>query len=156
MDENLLHLMEGRWHLQYSGCPIWQKEEIDTVTFHYGAIHLGEDLVLEDRVEYIKNGKMRFRLGYDYPVEGIPRTFKWKGKGVNRTFRNHFEVSILKGDFMVLFFEKTLTSPTAIDILTRARIISETQKEEIFQAIRDNSTISDYLADVRLVTQSGS
>lgn len=152
MDDNLLLMMEGRWHLQYSGSPIWLKDEINTVTFHYGAIHLGEELVLEDRVEYIRNDKMRFRLGFDYPLDGIPRTFKWKGKGVNRTFRNHFEVTILKDDFMVLFFEKTITSPTAIDILTRARIITDAQKEVIFKAVRDNPTVRDYLGAVRKVT----
>lgn len=152
MDDNLMLLMEGRWHLQYSGCNIWQKTEIHAVTFHYGAKHIGEELVLEDRVEYIRSGKMRFRLGIDYPVEGISRTFKWKGKGVNRTFRNHFEVAILTDDYMVLFFEKTITSPTAIDILTRARIISDTKKEEIFQAIRENLTIRDYLAAVSKVS----
>lgn len=154
MDDNLLLMMEGRWHLQYSGCPLWLKDEINTVTFHYGARHLGEELVLEDRVEYIKNGRMRFRLGIDYPVDGIPRTFKWKGRGVNRTFRNHFEVSLINGSYMVLFFEKTLTSPTSIDILTRARTISEEEKEEIFQAIRDNLTVRDYLQDVRPVALS--
>ena len=152
MGDNLMLMMEGRWHLQYSGCHIWQKGEINAVTFHYGTKHLGEELVLEDRVEYIRNGKMRFRLGIDYPVEGIPRTFKWKGKGVNRTFRNHFEVSILNDDYMVLFFEKTITSPTAIDILTRARIISAAKKAEIFQMIRENLTIREYLADVKKVS----
>lgn len=152
MDDNLLLMMEGRWHLQFSGCPIWLKNDVNTVTFHFGAMHQGEELVLEDRVEYIRNGKMRFRLGIDHPVDGIPRTFQWKGKGVNRTFRNHFEVAIINEKYLVLFFEKTITSPTAIDILTRARIITESQKETIFQAVRENITIRDYLDAVRPVT----
>ncbi len=153
MDDNLLLMMEGRWHLQFTGCQLWLKDGINTVTFHYGARHIGEELVLEDRVEYIRKGKMRYRLGYDYPVDGIPNTFKWKGKGMNRTFRGHFEVSIINREYMVLFFEKTLTSPTSIDILTRARIISEEKKQEIFQAVRDNITIRDYLEAVRPVDQ---
>ena len=85
-------------------------------------------------------------------MDGIPRTFQWKGKGVNRTFRNHFEVAIINENYLVLFFEKTITSPTAIDVLTRARIITESQKETIFQAVRENITIRDYLDAVRPVT----
>lgn len=152
--DDLLLRMEGRWYLAYSGCPLWQKPEINTVSFNFHPRHLGEELVLEDRVEYIKNGKMRFRLGFDYPVEGIFNTFRWKGKGVNRTFRNHFEVTLITEDFMVLFFEKTLTSPTSIDILTRERLAGKDLMERIFDQIRNNETISAYLKDVRQVRQT--
>ena len=58
-----------------------------------------------------------------------------------------------QGREVQLPFEKTLTSPTSIDILTRARIISEEKKQEIFQAVRDNITIRDYLEAVRPVDQ---
>lgn len=153
MDDDLLLQMEGRWYLIYSGCPLWLKEDINTVSFNYTVRHIGEELVLEDRVEYIKNGKMRFRLGYDYPVQGIHNTFRWKGRGVNRTFRNHFEVVILEEEYMVLFFEKTLTSPTAIDILTRQRHMPKPLEEEIFQAVRENPTVADYFNDIRRVKQ---
>lgn len=153
MDDDLLLKMEGRWYLIYSGCPLWLKDDINTISFNYIVRHVGEELVLEDRVEYIKNGKMRFRLGYDYPVEGIQNTFRWKGRGVNRTFRNHFEVVILEAEYMVLFFEKTLTSPTSIDILTRQRHIPQPLEEEIFQAVRDNPTVSEYFKDIRRVKQ---
>lgn len=155
-DDDLMLRMEGRWYLQFSGCPLWTREEVNTVSFNYHVRHLGEDLVLEDRVEYIKSGKMRFRLGYDYPVEGIPRTFRWKGKGINRTFRNHFEVSLINEDCMVLFFQKTLTSPTSIDVLTRQRIITPQREARIAQAVKAVETIAEYWEDVRKVRQTQS
>ncbi|GEM_PF-841996 len=153
-EDTILKLIEGRWYLQYSGSPLWSKEDVSKVTFNYKLIHRGETLVLEDKVEYMKNGKMRFRLGYDYPVEGIPMTFKWKGVGVNRFYRNRFEVTILTPDYMVMFFEKTITSPTSIDILTRNKTITEEFKNQIFKEISENQTVKEFLGSIEKVTQN--
>lgn len=155
LNDDLLLAMEGRWYLQYSGCPLWHRSEVHTVSFNFHIRHKGEELVLEDRVEYIKNGKMRFRLGFDYPVQGIRNTFKWKGKGANRTFRNHFEVTIINERFMVLFFEKTLTSPTSIDILTRGKSMTPAEETEIYQAVSRHFTLVEYLKDMHRVRHSG-
>lgn len=152
MENNLsldyLRQVEGRWYLQFTGSPFWQKDQINTVTFNYQLMHVGDVLVLEDKVEYIRNSKMRFRLGYDYPIEEFERTFKWKGKGINRFFRNRFEISILTKEYMVLFFEKTVLSPACIDIVTREKNISQELEEEIFSQIEKNETIKQYLEDV--------
>lgn len=153
-EDALLKLIEGRWYLQYSGSPMWSKLDISTVTFNYKLLHRGEKLALEDKVEYMKGGKMRFRLGYDYHYEDIPMTFKWKGIGVNRFFRNRFEISILTEDYMVLFFEKTITSPTGIDILTRRKEISPEYEKQIFSEIEKNQTVNQYLEKVEKVTQN--
>ncbi len=155
MDDNLLLNMEGRWYLQYTGSPLWHKEEIHTISFNYSVKHHGEELVLLDRVEYIRNNKMRFRLGVDFPVDGIARTFKWKGRGINRTFRKHFEVTIITDEYMVLFFEKTLTSPTSLDVVTRSRTLSDELKNEIFSAIEKNWTIQEYREDLQRIEQIG-
>ena len=155
MGDNLMLKMEGRWYLQYTGSPLWHRQEIHTISFNYSVKHLGEELVLMDRVEYIRSNKMRFRLGVDFPVPGIARTFKWKGKGMNRTFRKHFEVSIITPEYMVLFFEKTLTSPTSLDVVTRRRNMTEELKAEIFSAIENNWTIQEYLNDLQPIEQIG-
>ncbi|MFB0918122.1 MAG: hypothetical protein QMB63_03505 [Clostridiaceae bacterium] len=153
-EDTILKLIEGRWYLQYSGSPLWSKEDVSKVTFNYKLLHRGETLVLEDKVEYMKNGKMRFRLGYDYPVEDIPMTFKWKGVGVNRFYRNRFEVTILTAEYMVMFFEKTITSPTSIDILTRNKTITEEFKNQIFKDISENQTVKEFLGNIEKVTQN--
>lgn len=145
--------IEGRWYLQYTGSPFWQDDDISLISFNFSVLHKGEDLVLEDKVEYRKNGKMRFRLGYDYPVESFERTFKWKGREINRFFRNRFEITILEQDYMVLFFEKTIISPASIDIVTRSKKIDEDLKNEIFEKIRNNVTISAYLEEVEEVNK---
>ncbi|PKK40318.1 hypothetical protein ABB02_00427 [Clostridiaceae bacterium JG1575] len=154
MSDEVLLKMEGRWYLQYSGCPLWTRPDVSTVSFYYKVQHKGEVLIVGDRVEYKKKGRMRFRLGYDTPVQGIAATFRWRGKGVNRTFRKHFEVTILKEEYMVLFFEKTLTSPTSIDVVTRKRNLSAGEVQEIFAMLREDPTVKDYVKDLLPVRQS--
>lgn len=153
MKDKDLKKLEGRWYLQFSGSPFWQKENFSIITFNFNMVHKGEELVLEDRVEYMKNGKMRFRLGYDYPIEEFERTFKWKGKGINRFFRNRFEISYLEEDFLVIFYEETILSATCLDIVTRKRKIDEKLEDRIFSLIAKNETISQYLADVERIDQ---
>lgn len=155
MDEDeILKAIEGRWYLQYSGSPMWVREGISTVTFDYKLLHKGEMLVLEDKVEYMRDGKMRFRMGYDYPVEDIPLTFRWKGRGLNRFFRNRFEISIFNEKYIVLFFEKTVTSPTSIDVLTRDREVDDLLLDEIFDTIRNNKTVGYFLDKLGKVSQN--
>lgn len=153
MVTNYMKEIEGRWYLQFTGNPLWQKDEISTITFNYTLKHFGEELALDDKVEYNRNGKMRFRLGVDYPVEGFEKTFKWKGKGINRFFRNRFEITFLEKEFMVLFFEKTITSPACIDIVTRDKNLSPELEDKIFKMIAENETICTYLQDVEEVTK---
>lgn len=154
MRDNELKKVEGRWYLNFSGSPLWQKDEYTIITFNYSLIHKGEELVLEDKVEYMKNGKMRFRLGYDYSIEEFQRTFKWKGVGINRYFRNRFEISILEDNYMVLFYEKTILSPASIDIVSKYKVIDEKLEDEIFKRIEENETIAQYLSEVEKIEQS--
>lgn len=75
MNYDYMDEISGRWFLQYSGSPFWKRDDINTISFNFKARHEGEELILDDKVEYRKNGKMRFRLGTDYPVEAFERTF---------------------------------------------------------------------------------
>ena len=153
MSFDYLSEISGRWFLQYTGSPYWKRADINTISFNYKAVHKGEEFVLEDKVEYKKSGKMRFRLGTDYPVEAFERTFEWKAKGINKFFRNRFEISLLEKDYMVLFYEKTLLSPACIDIVTRNKILEDNLKQEIFSRISNNITLSTYLKDVEKVNK---
>ena len=61
MIDREMQKMEGRWFLQYSGCPLWKKGSIDTISFDFELMHKGEDLVLKEQVEYRKNSKMKVK-----------------------------------------------------------------------------------------------
>lgn len=154
MTDDLFHALEGRWFLQYSGCPLWQKKTIREVTYRYKAIHRGEELVLEDRVEFLNRGRMRFRWAYDLPVEGIPNTFRWKGLGVNRAFRRYFEVLEVTEDYLVLFFEKTLVSPTALDIATRSRRPEAEVLAKILDKLAKNPNLTEFVNQLEKVKQT--
>lgn len=154
MNDSQLKNVEGRWYLQFSGSPFWQKDDFSIITFNYTLIHKGEELVLEDRVEYMRNGMMRFRLGYDYPVEEFLNTFRWKGVGINRFFRNRFEISIINPEYMVIFYEKTVLSPACLDIVTREKTPGAELEDRIFREICASETLCPYLQNVEKIQHS--
>ena len=55
---------------------------------------------------------------------------------------------------MVKFFEKTITTPTSIDILTRNKTITEEFKNQIFKEICENQTVKEFLGSIEKVTQN--
>jgi hypothetical protein len=69
MTDREMKKMEGRWFLQYSGCPLWKRVNIDTISFDYELMHKGENLVLKEQVEFRKNGKMKMKKGFEIPDE---------------------------------------------------------------------------------------
>lgn len=144
MDKKLKD-MEGRWFLQYSGCLLWKKGKIDTISFNYHMEHLGEELVLKEQVEYRENGKMRMKRGYEIPLDDTGRVFGWKGIGLHRIFRTRTEVLYQDTDTLILWFDKTLRAPASIDVLTRQKHIDGKRSQEILRLVENHDTLRPYL-----------
>jgi len=150
MNDKELKRMEGRWYLQYSGCPLWKRGSIDTISFNYDVQHKGEELVLHEQVEYRKNGKMKMKRGFEIPVEGT-ESFSWKGAGMNRIFRNGSRVLHLQEGMLVMWFERTLSTPESIDVLTRKKHLNAQESTHILQLVANLPEASPYLADLESV-----
>lgn len=137
MNDRELKKLEGRWFLQYSGCPLWQKGSIDTISFNYELMHKGENLVLKEKVEFRKNGKMKIKRGFEIPMEDS-NVLNWKGIGMNKFFRNQSKVLYNKEGILIMWFEKTISTPESIDVLTRKKHLSAEESTYIF-SILENS-----------------
>ena len=87
MTDKELKKLEGRWFLQYSGCPMWKKTNIDTISFNYELKHMGEELVLKEQLEFRRNGKMRMKRGYEISSDDS-ETLTWKGKVIEYCINN--------------------------------------------------------------------
>lgn len=134
MRDKQMQKMEGRWYLQYSGCPMWKKGSIDTISFDYELMHKGEDLVLKEQVEYRKNGKMKMKKGFEVPVdEGT--SFRWQGAGMNKLFRNSSKVLYNDDGILIIWFEKTVSIPESIDVLTKKKHLTAQESGYIFQLL---------------------
>lgn len=150
MNDRELKKMEGRWFLQYSGCPLWKKGNIDTISFDYELMHKGEDLVLKEQVEFRKNGKMKMKRGFEIPKEGS-EILSWKGIGMNKLFRNRSKVLHNDEGILIMWFEKTVSTPESIDVLTRKKHLSAGESTHIFNILDEIDGVSRYLDDLESV-----
>ncbi|HBT18794.1 MAG TPA: hypothetical protein DEA52_01915 [Clostridiaceae bacterium] len=150
MKDRELKKMEGRWFLQYSGCPLWKKGSIDTISFDFEVMHKGEELVLKEQVEYRRNGKMKIKRGFEYPEEETG-SFRWKGIGMNRLFRNRSKVLYNEEGILIMWFERTVSTPESIDILTRKKSLSAEESTYIFKIIENLDTAKDFLPTLESV-----
>ncbi len=152
MTVNDLKNLEGRWVLQYSGCPMWRKANTDTITFNYELQHRGEELVLREQVEFRRNGKMRTKRGYEVPSEDSD-LMTWKGIGMNKLFRTRSKVLYNQDGILIMCFEKTLHTPESIDVLTRKKHLSAQESEYVFRILngKDFSAYLDELESVNIL-----
>lgn len=150
MNDRELKMMEGRWFLQYSGCPLWQKGSIDTISFNYELMHKGEDLVLKEKVEFRKNGKMKIKRGFEIPAEQTD-VLHWKGIGMNKFFRNQSKVLYNKEGILIMWFEKTISTPESIDVLTRKKHLSADESAYIFHILENLEETSKYIGELESV-----
>lgn len=150
MNDRELKKLEGRWFLQYSGCPLWQKGSIDTISFNYELMHKGENLVLKEKVEFRKNGKMKIKRGFEIPMEDS-NVLKWKGIGMNKFFRNQSKVLYNKEGILIMWFEKTISTPESIDVLTRKKHLSAEESAYIFSILENLKETSGYIGELESV-----
>jgi hypothetical protein len=150
MNDRELKKLEGRWFLQYSGCPLWQKGSIDTISFNYELMHKGENLVLKEKVEFRKNGKMKIKRGFEIPMEDS-NVLNWKGIGMNKFFRNQSKVLYNKEGILIMWFEKTISTPESIDVLTRKKHLSAEESTYIFSILENLKETSGYIGELESV-----
>lgn len=150
MNDRELKKLEGRWFLQYSGCPLWQKGSIDTISFNYELMHKSENLVLKEKVEFRKNGKMKIKRGFEIPMEDS-NVLNWKGIGMNKFFRNQSKVLYNKEGILIMWFEKTISTPESIDVLTRKKHLSAEESTYIFSILENLKETSGYIGELESV-----
>lgn len=150
MNDRELKKMEGRWFLQYSGCPFWQRGSVDTISFNYELMHKGEDLVLKEKVEFRKNGKMKTKSGFEIPLEKSD-VLSWKGSGMNRFFRNQSKVLYNMDGILIIWFEKTMSTPESIDVLTRKKHLSAEESAYIFSILENLKDTTKFISELESV-----
>lgn len=150
MNDRELKKMEGRWFLQYSGCPVWKRGNTDTISFNYELIYRGEELVLKEQVEFRKNGKMKMKRGFEVPTEGSD-ILEWRGVGMNRLFRNRSKVIHNDDGILIIWFEKTLSTPESLDVLTKKKHLTAGESTYIFNLLENIEGFDKYMDDLESV-----
>lgn len=107
--------LDGTWAIKGTTFPMWLsgKRKHPRITYKRTEKKTVE---LLDLVEYEANGKTK-------QIRGIDRLagdqFVWRGVGMLRLLSSHWKVVTMKGDLLVIRFEKSLVTPAGIDVLIK-------------------------------------
>ncbi|MFQ7235961.1 MAG: hypothetical protein ACLRPU_13870 [Enterococcus hulanensis] len=107
--------LEGTWEIKGTTFPMWlsNKRKNPRITYKKTEKNAVE---LLDLVEYEAKGKTK-------QIKGIDRLageqFIWRGIGVLKVLSSRWQVVTIKGDVLVIRFEKSLVTPAGVDVLIR-------------------------------------
>lgn len=107
--------LEGTWEIKGTTFPMWlsNKRKNPQITYKKTEKNAVE---LLDLVEYEAKGKTK-------QIKGIDRLageqFIWRGIGVLKVLSSRWQVVTIKGDVLVIRFEKSLVTPAGVDVLIR-------------------------------------
>lgn len=107
--------LDGTWEIKGTTFPMWLSEKRKNPRITYKRTEKNA-VELLDLVEYEVDGKTK-------QIKGIDRLgakgFIWRGLGVLRILSSHWQVVTIKGDVLVIRFEKSLVTPAGVDVLVK-------------------------------------
>ena len=107
--------LDGTWTIKGTTFPMWLSEKRKHPRNTYKRTEK-KTVELLDLVEYEANGKTK-------QIRVIDRLagdqFVWRGVGMLRLLSSHWKVVTMKGDLLVIRFEKSLVTPAGIDVLIK-------------------------------------
>ena len=141
----MLELLPGTWHLLYSTFPMWKKEGIEDVTFNYAAAERRGKMGLTDEVKYSQKGAQKSIRGFDKPHKKDEKAFTWRGDGwlMMASSEWHVEWMSADGSCMMISFDKTLFTPSGVDILCRSKSPSDVDLKAAMDFIKSNSHVTN-------------
>lgn len=107
--------LEGTWEIKATTFPMWLsgKRKQPRITYKLTNKTRVEFL---DIVEYEVKGHTKKIRGLDCLKKG---RFIWRGLGLLKILSSQWEVVTMKDDILIIRFEKSLLTPSGIDILVR-------------------------------------
>ncbi|MBR9919248.1 MAG: lipocalin family protein [Bacteroidetes bacterium] len=126
--------LAGRWHILLTNFPMWLKGDKAAPSFNY----IPREDGLNDRVQYIKNGKEKSIEGFSKVVTPDNRNFVWRGKGLLWLFRSKWQIDFMARDksWMIVSFARTLFTPAGYDVVCRQAEPDADSKEHMEQILR--------------------
>ncbi|MGP5431441.1 hypothetical protein ACTXNW_18805 [Enterococcus malodoratus] len=107
--------LDGTWEIKGTNFPMWlaDKRKNPRITYKRTEKNAVE---LLDLVEYEANGKTKQIKGIDRLVA---EQFVWRGLGILKLLSSRWKVVTVKGDVLVIRFEKSLVTPAGVDVLVK-------------------------------------
>lgn len=117
-----LSKLEGAWHVLATNFPMWLKGNRRAPTLNYSITEKKAQKVLLDEVKFLKNGKPKSIVGYDYFDDSSHTKFTWQGKGLLCLFKSKWHIALMgkNHEWAVIIFQKTLFTPAGIDLISKS------------------------------------
>lgn len=125
--------MDGQWNVLGTTFPMWKKGDKRNPRFRYTLLEPG---LWKDEVLYDKpNGKIGIIRGKDRLLGENPKRFKWRGDGWLFIAVSLWQIDYVSpdGQTMLISFEKTLFTPAGADVISRKNILTDFEKQELYQ-----------------------
>ena len=119
--------LDGTWEIRGTTFPMWLSEKRKNPRITYKRTEK-KTIELLDLVEYESKGKTKQIKGIDRLNEG---GFTWRGLGVLKVLSSRWQVVTIKGNVLVIRFEKSLVTPAGIDVLVKKGTESPNLQERI-------------------------
>ncbi len=107
--------LDGTWEIKGTTFPMWLSEKRKNPRITYKQLDKNS-IELLDLVEYESKNKTKKIKGTDRVSDN---QFVWRGIGPLKILSSRWQVVTIKGDVMVIRFEKSLVTPAGIDVLVR-------------------------------------
>jgi hypothetical protein len=135
-DKLTLNDMHGEWYVVASNFPMWIKGDKQYPRFNYDVEVNGTTVGLRDEVRYVQDNKPRVIKGFDKPLNQLNTAFEWRGEGLLWLIRSRWQIinyDKQNKNWLVIFFKKTLFTPSGIDIVSRKPMLPPAVIDEIMQ-----------------------
>ncbi|MFR3685683.1 MAG: hypothetical protein ACLTXM_11690 [Enterococcus sp.] len=121
--------LDSTWEIKGTNFPMWltDKRKNPRITYKRTEKNAVE---LLDLVEYEVNGKTKQIKGIDRLVGD---QFVWRGIGIMRILSSRWQVVTIKGDVLVIRFEKSFITPAGVDILIRRGSRTPNLRERVLE-----------------------
>ena len=121
--------LDSTWEIKGTNFPMWltDKRKNPRITYKRTEKNAVE---LLDLVEYEVNDKTKQIKGIDRLVGD---QFVWRGIGIMRILSSRWHVVTIKGDVLVIRFEKSFITPAGVDILIRRGSRTPNLRERVLE-----------------------
>lgn len=124
----LSQILPGRWTIKATNFPMWITGERRDPTFEYGVVR-EQPLTLSDLVSYSDaEGKPKTIKGRD---KWSGQGFVWRGSGILGVASSRWEVAAAEQNVMTIRFEKSIATPSGVDIVLREGFDSATLRTAV-------------------------
>jgi lipocalin len=134
-----LEALEGKWYILWSNFPMWLKGDKTSPTFNYKVATKNGIKGLTDNVEYLQNGIVKSIKGFDKPLNENNTSFEWRGNGLLSLLSSKWQILYFDNDenWAIIYFEKTLFTPTGYDIIAREKNLGEAALKNIKNKLKE-------------------